>query len=121
MDAAEKFRKKTEIRVALKEFNGLVDKAAESLKITEQEILDIIPAEEIDEMRENSMLAIERHLHKNAAKGDTKAAEILLAAHYPEMFDPKIRYEVWRAKAKESAAQLPDLVIEVIPKSDDTE
>lgn len=118
-DAASRFARQTQARIALASSHGDVKLAASSLGWVPEDLRQLLPEGEIEEIAKGCMVQLEQRLHQNAAAGDTRAAEILLAAHYPEQYDPRVRLETWRQRALEAGAVLPSLSVHIISKGQD--
>ena len=119
MDFAERFRLKTEALIYLKEFKGMIEPVCKRMGLTREDLEDLVGTEELEQRVKDIKENLEQMLMVNAAGGDTKAAEILLAAKFPEEYDSKIRFEKWKESERESGAILPDIVFEVIEKTPD--
>lgn len=119
MEDLDLWQKKDKAKAMIKACNGSTSAAANMLGIKEAELEALLGKEHIQKIKDDLRSALEKCLRINAEAGDTKAAEILLAAHYPEYYDSKVRYEAWKNRGVQADIELPELEIYIIPKSED--
>lgn len=117
MDAAQKYRLKTQALMLLRDYGGVASPVLDKMGITIDDLKALVPPDAIKSDDTTPVGELESALRAKALSGDVKALEILLAAALPEKYDSKIRYDRWRAQERESGAALPDIVFEIIDKN----